>query len=197
MACQAEPCPHLGSKPVNPRPLRSGTCAVNCCATGLAPWPVLPPCRAEAPGRLAPGGLSQMTWDMHTAVLTQCASPVWLLVSEDPHKDLLRPHTVPSLGKLKEKTDTQLGSQMQSFSSLFLIIWLSPGDSGLNDLPSFLWILDPPCYLWSAYRSFFSGFFTLSPPKPPASCPLGRPAAFYSSASHIRTYPVSPATQAP
>ena len=33
MACQAVPCPHLGSELVSPGPRRSGTCELNCCAT--------------------------------------------------------------------------------------------------------------------------------------------------------------------
>ena len=37
MACQAVPCPHLGSEPANPGPPRSGTCRINRCATGPAP----------------------------------------------------------------------------------------------------------------------------------------------------------------
>ena len=37
MACHTVPCLRLGSEPVNLRPLRSGTCALNRCATGLAP----------------------------------------------------------------------------------------------------------------------------------------------------------------
>ena len=41
MACQAVPCPHPGSEPVNPRPLRSRTCTLNRCATGLAQLYVL------------------------------------------------------------------------------------------------------------------------------------------------------------
>ena len=36
MACQAVPCPHPGFELVNPRPLRSRTCALNCCTTGPA-----------------------------------------------------------------------------------------------------------------------------------------------------------------
>src|SRR3712207_6991082 len=35
--CQVVPCPHLGSELANPRPLRSGTCELNCCTTGPAP----------------------------------------------------------------------------------------------------------------------------------------------------------------
>ena len=38
MACEVLPCPHLGSEPANPRPLRCGTCELNRCATGPAPW---------------------------------------------------------------------------------------------------------------------------------------------------------------
>ena len=37
MACQAVPCSHLGSEPMNPGQLRSRVCELNCCATGLAP----------------------------------------------------------------------------------------------------------------------------------------------------------------
>ena len=37
MACQSVPRLHLGSEPANPGPPRSGTCKLNCCATGLAP----------------------------------------------------------------------------------------------------------------------------------------------------------------
>ena len=37
MACQAVPCPHPGSEPMNPGPPRIRTCELNCCATGLAP----------------------------------------------------------------------------------------------------------------------------------------------------------------
>src|SRR3712207_8015653 len=36
MACQAVPCPHLGSEPGNPRPPGSGMCEPNRCATGQA-----------------------------------------------------------------------------------------------------------------------------------------------------------------
>ena len=39
MACQAVPCLHPGSELVNPVPLRSRTCDLNCCATGPAPGP--------------------------------------------------------------------------------------------------------------------------------------------------------------
>ena len=37
MACQAVPCLHPVSELANPRPLRSGTCKLNCCAPGPAP----------------------------------------------------------------------------------------------------------------------------------------------------------------
>ena len=37
MVCQAVPCVHPGSELANPRPMRSGTCALNLCATGPAP----------------------------------------------------------------------------------------------------------------------------------------------------------------
>ena len=37
MACQVVPCPHPGSEPANPRPLRSGTCELNRCAIRPAP----------------------------------------------------------------------------------------------------------------------------------------------------------------
>ena len=37
MACQAVPCLHPGSEPVNPGPRRSGMCKLNHCATRLAP----------------------------------------------------------------------------------------------------------------------------------------------------------------
>ena len=37
MACQGVPCPNPGSEWANPGPLRSRTCALNCCTTGLAP----------------------------------------------------------------------------------------------------------------------------------------------------------------
>ena len=37
MACQAVPCPHLGSELGNPGPPRSGMCELYCCTTGPAP----------------------------------------------------------------------------------------------------------------------------------------------------------------
>ena len=37
MACRVVPCPHPGSEPVNLRLPRSGTCELNCCATGPGP----------------------------------------------------------------------------------------------------------------------------------------------------------------
>ena len=37
MLCQAVPCPHPGSEPANPGTPRSGTWALNHCATGVAP----------------------------------------------------------------------------------------------------------------------------------------------------------------
>ena len=37
MACQTVPCLPPGFEPANPGPLRSGTCELNCCATGPAP----------------------------------------------------------------------------------------------------------------------------------------------------------------
>ena len=38
MVCQAVPCPHPGSEPVNPALPRSGTCELNRCSTGPAPF---------------------------------------------------------------------------------------------------------------------------------------------------------------
>ena len=46
MACQAVPCPHLRSEPANPGPPRSGTSALNHCATG--PGPAVPFCIANS-----------------------------------------------------------------------------------------------------------------------------------------------------
>ena len=66
MACQAVPCLHPGSKPANPGPPRRGTCALNRCATGPAPWLLLSYLQSWALGKMR-------SWTTPSA-LTHCGS---------------------------------------------------------------------------------------------------------------------------
>lgn len=89
-----------------------------------------------------------MTWDMHRAVLTGRASLVWLPVSEDSPKDPLRPHAAPTLRKLREKMDTQLGNQTPSFPTVSSLLYDPPlGTADEMTSPASFEFSDPLCYL--------------------------------------------------